>query len=416
MRPILYAASAAIERPWRAHIDAMLARWPGPTPPTFSRITPDLLLERLEHFGPEAGGVAPPAGLLQLAPSEAPRTIDRLVEGLLARNLPALVLMDDPSAWRGFQRHGVIFDRRDADPGVHAGALFALAERQSCVELLAREVAIAQRCQGGIRVEIDRIHDELNLAATIQRDLVSAPLPKVPGLDMGVVFRPVNFVSGDIYNVRRFSDAQVGFLIADAVGHGVPAALLTMVLTNALTTQEPGRGVLPPAEVLGRLNGSMCANLADSGRFVTAVYGVLDVQTGRVRMAGAGHPPPLLLGHGEAGTVPAPGPLLGVFPDAQFEEVVVDLKPGQTLMLYTDGLEAAFDTPGHHARRPGNPRTRVESVLRLGDRQAAPSLSGVIDELSRIIDEQWGSLHQNDDITVLALSPSRRADARPLAA
>lgn len=402
MRTILYAASAPVKRPWRWHADALFSRWPGTEHARVERVSVEAMLERLEH--PDAGrGAAPSAVLLMIGPAEPARTIDRLVEGLLARNLPALCLMEDPGAWRSFQRHGVIFDRRDADPGVHAAMLFALAERQSCVELLARELTIAHRCQGGIRMEIDRIHDELHLAASIQRDLVSAPLPQIAGLDLGVVFRPVNFVSGDIYNVRRLSETQIGFFIADAVGHGVPAALLTMILTNSLTTKVEGRGVLPPREVIARLNASLCVNLAESGRFVTAVYGVMDLASGRVAVSGAGHPPPLLLSRGLACPIPTDGPLLGIFPEATFDEVTLEVKPGQTLMLYTDGLEAAFDTPGGPKSKTAG-RGHIEQVLKIEGK--SPTLTVVMDELSRVIDEQWGSMHQGDDITVLAISPT----------
>lgn len=406
-RFIIVASSSGADRSSDSHVRAIFSRWLGEEPPRLERITLDLLLDRLEHDPSDT----PPLGVLVCTSAhESPRSLDRLVEGLLARNLPGLVLMPDPTQWASFQRHGVIFDAIDGDAGIHAALLFALTERQSCVELLSREVMLAQRCQGGISLEIDRIHDELHLAAGIQRDLVSAPLPSVPGLDLGVVFRPVNFVSGDIYSVRRLPDGSVGFLIADAVGHGVPAALLTMVITQALVTHEHeadgGVRILPPSEVLARLNKAMHDHLSDSGRFATAIYGVMNPATGQVTIAGAGHPSPLLLASGLARPITTDGPLLGIFGDALFEEARLTLAPSQTLLLYTDGLEAAFDTAPRGPGEKGCASRHMEHLLRLGVRGEDLALGSVLDELSRMIDLQCGSLHQGDDITVLAIAPS----------
>ncbi len=134
--------------------------------------------------------------------------------------MPALCLVPDATPWRPFQRHGIIFESIDAEPRILAAMLFALAERQSGVELLAREILLAQRCNGGIRSEMDRMYEELHLAAAIQREFTSAPLPRIEGLEFGVLFRPVNFVSGDIYNVRSLGEGKAAFFLADAVGHG----------------------------------------------------------------------------------------------------------------------------------------------------------------------------------------------------
>lgn len=405
-RFIIVATSAGSDRLADSHLRAIATRWLSEHPPRQEHVTLDRLLDLLEHDTSEI----PPLGVLVCAGvHESSRSIDRLVEGLLARNLPGLILMQDPSAWASFQRHGVIFDSIEADASLHAAILFALTERQGCVELLSREVMLAQRCQGGISLEIDRIHDELHLAASIQRDLVSAPLPSVTGLDLGVVFRPVNFVSGDIYSVRRLPDNTLGFLIADAVGHGVPAALLTMVITQALVTHEfEASGavrILPPREVLARLNRAMCEHLSESGRFATAVYGVMNPATGQVTLAGAGHPAPLLLAGGLARPISTDGPLLGIFADATFEEASVVLSPSQTLLLYTDGLEAAFDPPQRTKGAEACANRHMDHLRRVGARSGGAGLDSVLNELSRIIDHQCGSLHQGDDITVLAISP-----------
>jgi sigma-B regulation protein RsbU (phosphoserine phosphatase) len=289
--------------------------------------------------------------------------------------------------------------------------LFALSERQGTVAALAREVAITQRCQGGIRSEMDRIHEELHLAAAVQREFTSAPLPRVEGMEFGVLFRPVNFVSGDVYNVRSLGDGKAAFFMADAVGHGVPAALLTMVLTSSLNTTENGE-VLEPSEVLRQLNERMCASCLGSGRFATALYGVVDARSGEVKVAGAGHPWPVRVSRGGAMEVKTEGPLLGVFPGAEFTQARFGLGPGDTLLLYTDGFEAMF--PEREIEDEWAGRAYLRELTRLvgGER----SLNECVAELEALLDEQSGSLHQADDITAVVISPRREAGVGRLAA
>ncbi|QQS10174.1 MAG: SpoIIE family protein phosphatase [Phycisphaerales bacterium] len=138
---------------------------------------------------------------------------------------------------------------------------------------------------------MDRIHDELHLAATVQRELIPVQLPKVAGMELGVIFRPVNYVSGDVYAVELLDVEHLGFFVADAVGHGVPAALLTMALCHNLVTREfTGEGlgtrIIDPADVLARLNLKLCESRQNSSRFATAVYGVVHIPSRRVTIAG----------------------------------------------------------------------------------------------------------------------------------
>lgn len=386
---LYFAASGNVPDAARNWLRSVAAAWPQDAAPPVRTMPLDQFLATLESGTGPSRGVA----LLVLGPGEPTSIIDRLVEGMQKRQVAGLVLLDRPDEWRFFQRHGVIFADRAINPAAAAAMLFALHQRQATVCLLAREVELAERCHGGMRREMDRLHEELHLAANIQREFTSSPVPALPGLEIGVLYRPVNFVSGDIFDIRDLGDGRAAFFIADAVGHGVPAALLTMVLTNSLITGD-GQGEFSPADVLARLNRKMCASCFGSGRFATAAYGVIDAGSRSVTVAGAGHPMPVVLGPAGAREIETSGPLLGVFGEAEFDQATFALAPDETLLLYTDGLETLFPWK----QRAGPKAGRAEFLRSL------PPSRRLIDELQTLLDVQSGSLHQSDDVTAMCIA------------
>lgn len=401
----------------RGRLDALTSCWPaGEPPPRINQIPLDRLMESAEDD--PAPPVESAAVVVDTDADVPPVVIYKLVDRLQRWGLPGVVLTDGPAPELArLQGGGVIVRPRDADPGFLADVLFALAERQTLVQALARDVRIANRYSGGVRGEIDRIHDELNLAAAVQQEMLPRAMPEAEGVEFGVLFRPVGYVSGDIYDAALLDDGHVGFLIADAVGHGVPAALMTMVISRALRSirTEDGR-VLPPGEVLTRLNADLLKSRRQSPRFGTAIYGVLDTATMRVRLAAAGHPCPLLIrAGGRIEPIAVDGALLGVFPDEVYQDTGFVLGPDETLVIYSDGLETAFANPlveraGRRARSAG--RRHVEELRSLRWPGSAPGvrLADAIDDLGRLIDLQDGSLHQADDITVVAVWRVVRAE------
>src|SRR5262249_24713806 len=152
-------------------------------------------------------------------------------------------------------------------------------------------------------------------------------------------------VSGDIYDVIRLGDDHVGLFLADAVGHGVPAALMTMVLRQSLQPLEmrkSGSRIRPPGEVLTQLNQAMIERQGGATRFATALYGVLDCRSRVLTLSGAGHPHPLRISSdGVCSELKTSGGLLGVFPDDTFAGIEVDLAAGDRLLFFTDGFEQA---------------------------------------------------------------------------
>ncbi len=349
--------------------------------------------------------------------------IDRCVEALQDQGVGIVIVAEDSARWTPYCHRGVIVRALDCDPALLASMLFAMCARQGVVSGLMREVAIMQRCQAGVRAEVERIHEELHLAAAVQHEFTACAMPELDNHWLSVLYRPVNMVSGDIYNIRQLDNDTIAFFLADAVGHGVPAALLTMILTNSLITADQCRldkaGIperLDPSEVLSRLNQRLVEGSLNTGRFATGLYGTLNTRTGEVTVAGAGHPAPMVLevdnGLRELETQ---GPLLGIFSDAVFDQTTTVLRPGETLLLYTDGMEAAF--PRLRVAGQSTMHLPAPHVLQLSSLFRSHSdATTCMGQLEAMLDEQSGSLHQADDITVLAITAKRRAALQRMAA
>lgn len=393
----------------------IVAAWPREAPQ--SRHTPlsDVLAEvmsapsadALHHLG---------TLLLILGPEISGSSLFQLVDRLQQHLVPAVLLF--PSAdgpMRQLESEGIIVESWDASPSLLAPFLFTLAQRQSTIRALQQELSISSRYQGGVRGEMDRIHDELNLAASVQQEMLPRRLPETPSIQFGTLFRPAGYVSGDIYDVVQLDDRTIGFFIADAVGHGVPAALMTMVISRSLRMTrmgDQGKEIISPAEAMTRLNDELCRGKKDSPRFSTAVYGTIDTITREVRLAGAGHPPPLRIRGSFMTKVNTDGPLLGVFPGEKYDEAVFTLAEDETLLLYSDGFETAFAPLESQPGRRKAADSYLAELARLP--WPGPSHEGSAAQALRIledrIDEQSGSLHQVDDVTAVAIS------ARPSAA
>lgn len=387
--------------------------------PTSPDRKPELNLVTVEELLVEPAAVdddgrpAPPADMgvlvIGLDGTQPVRVLWQLIDVIERRSLPALILVPEVTdEHRSLQHGGVLVQRRDADPRLLAAMLFALEQRQETVAQMGRELTMARASQGGMRGEIDRMHEELALAARVQAEFLPKQMPEMEGVEFAVLYRPAQYVSGDFYSVEPIGENRVAFFIADAVGHGVPAALLTMVIARALTSREWGPGgwkELSPSEVLTRLNRVLCEHQHGTNRFATAVYGIIDSSTGQVTLAGAGHPPPLLVGEGVTRKIETQGPLLGVFADAEFDEATFGLHEGQRLLLYTDGFEVAFPNPESQGRKLRVPTTNyLGRLFRLGEHGPGYDLAERMRGLEAALDEQAGSLHQADDVTAVAIS------------
>lgn len=249
-----------------------------------------------------------------------------------------------------------------------------------------------------LQANYEQIDNELLLAGQLQRNFLPRQLPTVPGLNFVALMRPYSWVSGDIYDIFRIDEDHVGMYVADAVGHGMAAGLLTMFVKQGLVAKQvTGREyrVLPPAEVLRNLNQAIAVHDLPNCQYVTICYVVVNFRTLRAQLARAAHPAPLLVDpDGQMRPIePSPGCVVGVFPEQRFSQVEFDLLPGQKLILFSDGLEEAF---GQSPQQ----RNRWLKILR---HNAGRDIHTVFRKLQKCIDRTSGSLHPEDDITAVGL-------------
>jgi sigma-B regulation protein RsbU (phosphoserine phosphatase) len=273
-----------------------------------------------------------------------------------------------------------------------------LGELQDEIANLQVEINGLRRRDETLRFYMHRLDEELRLAARIQQDFLPKMLPQVGAVHFHTLFRPAGYVSGDLYDVMRLDETHVGFFICDAVGHGMPAALLTMFIKRALVTKEifsNGYRLFEPAETIERMNQALLDQNLTQATYATALYGVIDTSTLEVRFAKGGHPSPAVLRASGGLEFPdAPGALLGIFPDETFTTGTVRLAAGDRLFVYSDGIEVGFcgeDAGDTH---------RWQNEL-LSRRQL--STERVLLELSEALDAQSGSLQPKDDVTIIAI-------------
>jgi sigma-B regulation protein RsbU (phosphoserine phosphatase) len=234
------------------------------------------------------------------------------------------------------------------------------------------------------------IERELGIARQIQTSILPGETPRVHGVDVAARYRPMTAVAGDFYDFLPGGPAQLGVLVADVSGHGVPAALIASMVKVALAAQQDRAG--RPAAVLSGMNDALCGRLG--GQYVTAAYLYIDVAAGLVRYAAAGHPP--LLRAARAGApvqeVQQNGLPLGLMEVSPYEETESALVGGERFLLYTDGLiEAANDADDEFGLE------RVKATIAAG---IGRSSEAALDSLLGAMDA-WSGRPARDDVTLV---------------
>lgn len=186
------------------------------------------------------------------------------------------------------------------------------------------------------REKISTMEKELSLAKKIQTSLLPKAVPEINFISFGTLYLPMAMVGGDYYDVKKVSDTSFALLVADVSGHGIPAALIASMLKISFQHNEK---LLPkPAKLLAALNNDLYNNLDNN--FLTAVYAYFDLRKKSVTIVCAGHPPVLIKSQNneEVIEVKPKGLIVGLDKDTVYEEKKIELKPGDRLLFYSDGI------------------------------------------------------------------------------
>jgi serine phosphatase RsbU (regulator of sigma subunit) len=219
-------------------------------------------------------------------------------------------------------------------------AAFSKLDRQILDALAADAASILDNARLVERErERQRMEQEINIARDIQQALLPKDFREFPHLSVRGINFPCLSVGGDYFDVFPLADSRTAFLIADVSGKGLGAALLTTMLQGALSAMTLGTD---PATVFNHVNKFLCSH-AEIGRYATMFFGILD-QEGHLEFINAGHPSPILLRKGVAEEAFAEGSFpVGLVPEAEYTAVCLKLEPGDTMVLFSDGVTEAMD-------------------------------------------------------------------------
>ncbi|MGZ8844185.1 MAG: PP2C family protein-serine/threonine phosphatase, partial [Pyrinomonadaceae bacterium] len=238
-------------------------------------------------------------------------------------------------------------------------------------------------------IEKQRLQAQLEIARQVQLELLPPRDPLLEGFDISAYNFPTEEVSGDYYDWVRVYDDQIGIVIADVSGKGVPAALLMAFLRASLRAASH-IGYAPNIS-MSKVNYLLWESI-ERNQFVTAFYGILDATNRTLAYSNAGHNPPILMeADGAARFETRGGVPLGMFRDSRYYEYYATIEPGQILVLYTDGVTEAMNLDGEEYGRD----RLAEAVRRYRELPARE----MIDVLHRDLMEWTGGRGADDDVT-----------------
>jgi len=237
----------------------------------------------------------------------------------------------------------------------------------------------------------EALEREVQTAADVQQRMIPQTPPQVPGVELASVYVPCYTLGGDFFDFITLPDDNLGLAIADVSGKGVPASLTMAMVRSFLRAQVDNVYYL--YEVVKRINILACRDVRP-GEFVTLFYGVLDARNRRFTYCNAGHPPAMLLRDGQVTELNADNMVLGVDPDENYVQSFIDLRPGDALLLYTDGLP-----DGRNFADESFGRLRVIDAFRQGGASADAIAQNVLWLQRKFV----GMAKRTDDVTMIVV-------------
>ena len=272
------------------------------------------------------------------------------------------------------------------------------SEHERMLSTLGSYIAIAlenSRLFEEARDSERRLQEDLATAREIQRQLLPTGAREVPGIDLAAGYCSARELGGDFYDFLPYGQGRLALVLGDVSGKGTAAALYGSLATGIMREHVVDHPC-PPAEMLAMLNARLYAARLEA-RFIALVFAVYDAGQRRLTFANAGSPYPLLLRDGEVQQLRVEGVPLGLFPEIQYEESSVDLRPGDTLMFASDGI---LESENHEKEEFGP--ERLSALLRTVS--SSQSASDVAEMVLNVTEDFSGiGFMPHDDRTLLVL-------------
>lgn len=273
-----------------------------------------------------------------------------------------------------------------------------LEDLENSIHKAAEQIAFIRQSEQE-HLQLESLKSDLVIAGEIQQAILPNRFPPFADfadrVDIYASMTPAKDVGGDFYDLFQIDDHRFGIVMADVSGKGVPAALF-MAVSRTLLRATGLRGAAS-ADCLNYVNKLLCKESLDA-MFVTTFYGIYDCRTGEVEYTNAGHTPPYLLrrDHSVTPVTVATNFVMGVFGDFAYESGRFALAPGDTLVLYTDGVTEAFDTQERQFGTEG-----LENALR--ELAEAPDARTLLQGITARVHAFANGMPQSDDLTLLAV-------------
>ncbi len=261
--------------------------------------------------------------------------------------------------------------------------------------------AVASQCAVAITnanlyreaIEGERIAEQMRLAGVIQRRMIPEKAPVIPGLDIAATYIPCFDVGGDFYDFLQVRDNCIVLGIADVIGKGIPAAIMMSSFRGAMRAYadtEDNKGCIK--EIINKLNKMAC-NECRNGEFITLFYAAIDVKDMTVTYCNCGHEPPIMIRNERITELEKGGLVLGVEPQVEYTIETLQLKHGDCLLFYTDGLIDAANFDGQLWGR----QNLLKTAKKLTTHSAEHMLKNILGYRRRFV----GLARQTDDTSII---------------
>jgi len=282
--------------------------------------------------------------------------------------------------------------------------------------------AVASQCAAAITnarlyaeaVEGERIAEQMRLAGVIQRRMIPKKAPALPGFDIAAEYIPCFDIGGDLYSFFKFDEGCTTIAIADVIGKGIPAAIMMSSFRGAVQAYVDSIRDTPAycdcnrrsnchRDMVYRINKMACDSCRD-GEFITFFYAAINVNNMTLTYCNCGHEPALLIRDGKIRDLETGGLVLGIDRDAEYETETIELKGGDCLMFYTDGLIDAVDFDGQPWGR--------DRLIKAARKYAADTAEQMVKNILAYRRRFVGLARQVDDTSIIIVKVDAEAKAK----